>query len=293
MQHFLGVDAGGTKCRARLVDVYGQTLGEGVAGPSNLRFGAIAVASQITTACLAAVAAAGLDATILSQCQAGLGIAGFSRAGNLDDLLPLLPEFGSVKITSDGYVALLGAHSGSDGGVIIVGTGSIGLGQRGANLFRVGGYGFPISDQGSGADIGLSAVRLMLQAHDGLIARTPLTDAVMDSFGGAPAQVIQWMDTATPTHYATLAPLVTQQASRGDPLARSIMLKAAVEVGRMVETVMARGAPVCSLLGGLSQEVQGWMSSDLRQRLKPPDGDGVQGAVLLAQKAGPNGVIFG
>ncbi len=29
---------------------------------------------------------------------------------------------------------------------------------------RVGGYGFPISDEGSGADLGLKAIRLALRA---------------------------------------------------------------------------------------------------------------------------------
>ena len=35
----LGVDGGGTKCRARLADCDGTILGEGMAGPANIRFG--------------------------------------------------------------------------------------------------------------------------------------------------------------------------------------------------------------------------------------------------------------
>ena len=35
----LGVDGGGTRCRARLADVAGKTLGEGLAGPANIRHG--------------------------------------------------------------------------------------------------------------------------------------------------------------------------------------------------------------------------------------------------------------
>src|SRR5207245_7235268 len=36
---FLGVDGGGTRCRARLADRAGRILGEGVAGPANIRLG--------------------------------------------------------------------------------------------------------------------------------------------------------------------------------------------------------------------------------------------------------------
>ena len=36
---FLGVDGGGTRCRARLADLSGKILGEGSAGPANIRFG--------------------------------------------------------------------------------------------------------------------------------------------------------------------------------------------------------------------------------------------------------------
>ena len=36
---FLGVDGGGTQCRARLCDGSGTALGEGKAGPANTRLG--------------------------------------------------------------------------------------------------------------------------------------------------------------------------------------------------------------------------------------------------------------
>ena len=36
---FLGVDGGGTRCRARLTEVDGRMLGEGIAGSANIRLG--------------------------------------------------------------------------------------------------------------------------------------------------------------------------------------------------------------------------------------------------------------
>src|SRR5438309_278861 len=57
----LGVDGGGTRCRARLCAPTGARLGEAAAGPANIRFGVVAS--------LAAV----LDATWQCLAQAGLG----------------------------------------------------------------------------------------------------------------------------------------------------------------------------------------------------------------------------
>ena len=39
--YFLGIDAGGTKCRARLVNAKGDILGHGLSGPANVRVGGV------------------------------------------------------------------------------------------------------------------------------------------------------------------------------------------------------------------------------------------------------------
>ncbi|MFT8229552.1 ATPase, partial [Salmonella enterica subsp. enterica serovar Enteritidis] len=59
--------------------------------------------------------------------------------------------FANIQFTSDAMIANLGAHMGGDGAILILGTGSVGLVKRGEDSFSIGGYGFPISDEGSGA----------------------------------------------------------------------------------------------------------------------------------------------
>ena len=62
---------------------------------------------------------------------------------------------GALRVSTDAYIAALAAHSGSPGAVIIVGTGSVGYRIEAAGHCRlVGGWGFPIGDEGSGAWIG-------------------------------------------------------------------------------------------------------------------------------------------
>ena len=62
---------------------------------------------------------------------------------------------------------------------MIIGTGSIGFAVVKGREVRVGGYGFPISDEGSGADLGLHAIRLALRAGDGRALATSFTREVM------------------------------------------------------------------------------------------------------------------
>jgi len=72
---------------------------------------------------------------------------------------------------------------------------------------RVGGYGFPISDEGSGADLGLNAIRAALRAYDERAVASGLTRDIMARFTNDPFQAVAWMDQATATEYATFAPL--------------------------------------------------------------------------------------
>ena len=73
------------------------------------------------------------------------------------------------SITTDAHAACVGAHRGRDGGVIIVGTGSIGWAKLNGRHYRVGGWGLPVSDEGSGAWLGREALRRVLWAHDGRV----------------------------------------------------------------------------------------------------------------------------
>ena len=47
---YLGIDGGGSTCRARLSDAQGSVVGEGFAGPANFRLGVTVVSQQIKAA---------------------------------------------------------------------------------------------------------------------------------------------------------------------------------------------------------------------------------------------------
>lgn len=279
---FLGVDAGGTQCRARLTDRGGTIVGTGLAGPANTRIGMEALHARLDDVIGQAFAAAGLGEQARADTAIGLGIAGLSRPGAREALQGFSFGVERVVLGSDAAIANIGAHRGCDGGTLILGTGSIAQLRVHGTDFAIGGYGFPISDEGSGAALGLSAMRHTLRALDGRTARTPLALAIAAHFGQAVAQAVAWMDRATPADYAALAPIVIQHAEADDAIARSIVEDAAGHVERFIETMFERGAPSCALLGGLAPHLQPWLRARTVARLSPAQGDALDGALLMA-----------
>jgi glucosamine kinase len=166
---------------------------------------------------------------------------------------------------------------------VILGTGSVGLAIINGREIRIGGYGFPVSDEGSGAALGLGALRVALKAHDGRAARTGLASEVMRRFQDDSLEVIAWMDDATATDYATFAPLVLDFAEQGDVAALEIVSEAAQEIDRLASRLFQRGTPRVALVGGLAPRMQSFLAPDIRARLVTSMGDAIDGALLLAR----------
>lgn len=286
MTFYLGVDAGGTHTRARLASKDGVVLGTGHAGPASTRLGLPVAIDAITAACDEAIAEAGLGPEQTAQTRAGIGIAGLNRKGVIPGLREHPFPFASLALASDAAIACLGAHSGEDGGIVIVGTGSVGFARVGDQTVVVGGYGFPISDEGSGADLGLRAVRASLWARDGRIAQTPMTLEVLERFHSSAGEIVAWMDCASATDYARLAPLVMDHANRGDAVAEPIVQEGAGRIDRLIRVLLERGAPGCCLMGGLAPRMYDWLAAGVRRHLREPQGDALSGAILLAEMRG-------
>ena len=64
---FVGVDGGGTGCRARIEDAAGNVVGQGLSGPATTRLGIAETWASIERAFRAAAAEAGLGADDLAR----------------------------------------------------------------------------------------------------------------------------------------------------------------------------------------------------------------------------------
>ncbi|MEH3039981.1 MAG: ATPase [Sphingomonas paucimobilis] len=280
MTWYLGIDAGGSNCRARLVDASGRVVGAGQAGAANAGIGVEALRAVLSDVIEQATAM--LSSAERAEVRVGMGIAGIRRPGIRAALEASDFGVGPVALATDAQIAHLGAHGGGDGAILILGTGSAALLRIDGQEVALGGYGFPVSDEGSGAALGLSAVRHALRALDGRTRHTPLADAVAALFDHDVLKAVAWMAKAAPRDYGALAPIVLDHADADDAIARSIVADAADHVERFIETIVARGVQRCTLVGGLAPRLRPWLRVRTVAHLCPAMGDPLDGALRLA-----------
>lgn len=281
---FLGIDGGGSKCRARLRDAHGNLLGEGTGGPSNIRLDPDLVWGSILTATRAAIAEADLAEGDLARIHAGMGAAGAGQTSAVEKLMSRSHPFASFAIDTDAHAAWLGAFGGGDGAILIVGTGSCGYGVIAGARRYVGGWGFEISDEGSGAAIGREALRRTIWAFDGRVPPTPLTRAILMEFDHSPEAIVDWVGRARPADYARYAPLVLRHALQRDPIGLTLIEDAAGQMAQIAARLLDLGAPALCLFGGLAEPLLPWLVPPLQQVIVPPQADAMDGAILLAQQ---------
>ncbi len=280
----LGVDGGGTGCRARLTDLDGQVLGEGTAGPANIRFGLKESFDAVVRATEDCLEEAGLSADEV-DIVACLALAGASEPTHLAAARTYNLPFMQTILTTDAHAACIGAHGGQNGGIIIIGTGSVGWGLVGGREYRVGGWGFPVSDEGSGAWLGCEVARRVLWAYDGRAPWTDMLKRVLERFDGDPHAIVRWMGQARPRDFAVLAPLVLEYAARNDPASRELLTAAGQHIDAIARRLATLGVPRLALSGGLAASIEPWLAPDTRQLLVTPKGDALSGALQLARDA--------
>lgn len=278
----LGVDGGGTGCRAAVAAADGTVLGRGRGGPANILTDPDQAVSHMIEAALAALDDAGLFEDRLGSLHAVLGLAG-NNAGDLAETIARRLPFARSVIHSDGLVALEGAFGGRDGTIASLGTGTVFLLRSHGQIRQFGGWGFFLGDGGSGARIGQEALRRTLLAHDGIRSGSALTTDIFHQFGNNPGSMLTFARTATPGDFAQYAPSVFAAAKAGDPIAAEIIQQAANEVNEVLDRMLdlSGPTPLC-LNGGLKALYPAHLSERHRTRLVEPEGDALDGALSLA-----------
>lgn len=283
---YLGVDGGGSKCRAIIQDAQGKTLGAGLSGAANLLRGIDKAQKAVLEAYLQARDEAGLSERDDSRIIAGLGLAGANLQKLREEFISTWQHpFNAAYLTTDLEIACLGAHQGKSGGVIIIGTGSCGLVTSDKAPLMLGGHGFLLGDKGSGAWFGLSAVQYCLEALSGLQPDSKLIAAIQQYTGCENEQaLITRFASATPKEFATLAPLVFLQAERGDSAAKNIVQTGVAYIESLCVTLLSKSPPRFSLIGGLAPLIAERLSAELAKQISPPLSEPEEGAVLYARQ---------
>ncbi len=251
MRQFLGVDGGGSKCDAVLLDETGVVLGWGVGGPVNYR--PIEDVHQSFDDALAGA----LESFTGGELGVGLICGGGHVARRLAER-GIEAHLASVGEVEGGYLAALRPF----GIMALSGTGSFIHGRRpdGREL-HLGGLGPILGDEGSAYDLGLRACRAALRSHWSPSSRTVLAESVPHALG---ADNVWAIVNLFHGHHlgrgvmARLAPLVDEAARAGDEVARDIMTRSAVGLAEILAVVLeelgvaGQSYPVFGL-GGVAQ----------------------------------------
>lgn len=284
MPHYiLGIDGGGTSCRAAVADAKGRILGRGKSGAANILTDPDNALIHIVGAATAAFEEANIASSKIGSASALLGLAGSNVGDAVHYVKERLP-FAKADIESDGLIALQGALGDSDGAVAILGTGSIYIARQGSDIRYIGGWGFQIGDLGSGARLGHALLQESVLAFDRIHPSSPLTDAVMAEFNSDPRDVVEFARVARPGEFGRFAPKVFAFAEHNDPVAITLLRASAQTIDEALDVVVARGSRRLCLLGGLAPLYRPWLAERHQPLFVEPEADALTGSVALAAK---------
>ncbi|WP_292585047.1 BadF/BadG/BcrA/BcrD ATPase family protein, partial [Mesorhizobium sp.] len=218
---------------------------------------------------------------LIPQTPAILGLAGANVGTYRQQLEAILP-FSASRVETDAEIALEGAVGPSDGAMAILGTGTAYMARKAGKSRAIGGWGFQVGDQGSGARIGRDLLEQSLLAYDGIRPASPLTEAMLAVFRNNPEDVVEFTTNAKPGDFGGFAPKVFDHAAKGDLVANWILDKAVADVEASLGALdLADDTPLC-LLGGLAPLYAPRLSARYQTLLKPALDDALGGAVQMA-----------
>jgi glucosamine kinase len=279
----LGLDIGGSRTRARLVEgarIIAELEGPG-ANPAAL---APAVVERRLRELIARLG----PVRPVACCAGAAGAEVPAARGRLESALARLLPGTALEVVHDARLVL--AAAGIEQGIaLIAGTGSVAYGRdSGGREARAGGWGWLLGDDGSGAWLVREAAREVLRRADAGEPPGPLGRGLLAATGASEAVELtgRLHRLREPRRWAAFAGAVFAAAPT-DPAAMALVKRAGASLAGLVEVVRSRvvvdGAVV--LAGGLLLN-QPLLEAAVRKRLtgevirleEPP----VAGAVRLA-----------
>jgi N-acetylglucosamine kinase-like BadF-type ATPase len=262
--YVLGVDGGGTKTNAAILDEHSHLCGFGRGGPSNLDDLSLdVIQANISNAIHQACQMAGLASACFDS--AFFGMAGvvsprdrhaIQKIAEAMHLAP--PEH--IGIDHDCRIALAGGLRGRPGIVLIAGTGSSCFGMNAEReSWRAGGWAHLLADEGSGYWLGLHAMKIAVASYDGRAKPSVLMELVKRHLGLTDMNEIMhrlYVVGLSRAEMAALAPIVLDAAAAGDAAAINLIQRGTQELADYVLAVaqhlsLASGNPEIVLVGGL------------------------------------------
>lgn len=282
---YIGIDGGGSRLRLYLEDEQGNPLGVEEGGSANIRFSPEKTWDVILTTLHDALRKLGISFADQNIYYHGaFGLAGSEHQEALTQFLNYPHPFHRLTVTSDAHIACLSAHGNNNGAIIIVGTGIIAYQNENGVISRVGGFGFPHDDEGSGARLGLDAVQLTFKALDGRISHTLLTTEMSKQWKTS-EDLLAHFHEASAKEFAALVPLIFSAAQACDSVAIAMIQKTCDVIYQLQKALIKKQSTTeplpLALLGGLSKSLEPYLSEEFKRNLRVPQVTPEKAALLL------------
>jgi N-acetylglucosamine kinase-like BadF-type ATPase len=298
--YYFGIDGGGTHSRLAITNREGRILVRAEGESTNIYSVSKDEAFENLRFLLdSGLKVAGLQkGDLVSGCMGSAGLGRKTEQGIFRGFFDSLLGAGiPVKLCGDGEILLCGGLDGLEGYCLIAGTGSVALGRsKDGRLVRSGGLGYMLGDEGAAAWIGKTAIARLLRSLEGRDLPSSMMGAILEKTRlGESADLIRYVHhDADKARVAALAPVVTDAARSGDPLALDILQTGAGELVLLVRSVLARSPWIENrtlvLAGGVIEHDE-ILTGKLRESLTAsfpglaitaPLGKALEGACLLA-----------
>lgn len=298
MNYVIGIDGGGTKTEMIARTSNGRILVEKTLRGTNL-YARPREEVEETLAALISDCIAGFGVPV-AICMGAAGMIGEYSEKALSKALMRASGCGKILVCNDAKIALRANFSRGAGLSLTAGTGSVCVAQNEAGeLFRAGGWGHLVSDEGSAYDVTRRALIAVVKANDGVVAPTALLREMCRRTGSRSFEELidaVYRAYAEKSAFASLADAVTECARFGDEAASSVLRETADLLFSLCSAVIGRagleGKPfeVCYNGGVLVHDeiVRKRLSLLLKERfsctIRKKAEKAVYGALALAQE---------
>lgn len=281
--YILGLDGGGTKTIGRLVNITTDQQWQCTSGPSSLTNNLPYSRENVTAVCRQLLENAKCEPRNVTAVFGIAGAGNKSLVNEFRDMLTL--DLAELTLMSDARTSLYGANLGQPVAVVALGTGSVGMRMlEDSSEFIVGGWGFSIGDQGSGAKLGQMAIHQALSEIDKKGETVSLLGRrISQLIGPSRAHILQWIRHSAPNEYAAIAPLIFELKDKCDA-AVCVLDMHLEKVQNLINVTLADTKLPLVVLGGLAEATKSIMSDELLSRISSAKGNAVDGACILAER---------
>ena len=240
-KYLFGIDGGATKSRIVISNLDLDVLYQEEGDSSNIYgVGTDKATDNLKKLIISASNHAGIN---LNEIKAGcIGSAGMGRFREQTLIKQKLKSLNlPIYICGDGEILLIGGLESYSGISLISGTGSFCLGRTNdGKLYRSGGLGYLLGDEGSAFWISYQAIKRSLRSLENRDLKTSMLPALINFFNlESKEDFIKFCnEDMSKKQIASAAVIVSDFALRGDELAIDIMAKAVYELILLVSSII-------------------------------------------------------